>query len=151
MRMQTGDRDAQPGTPTVYVVDDDPAMRASLGWLLESMGLPVRTAANAAEFLRTCPQDARGCLVLNVHMPGMGGLALQEELLRREQHLPILMITGYVDPGEMARAMRRGAFDFVEKPFDDEALLASVRAALRQDDKRRRQRAERAGGGPKGG
>jgi len=130
--------------PTVYVVDDDPAMRSSLRWLIESVGLIVRTCASAQEFLRTYQPTDPGCLVLDVRMPGMSGLDLQNELAARKIHIPILIITGYAEVPLAVRAMKAGAFDFIEKPFSDQTLLDRIRAAVAQDEVSRRRRAVRA-------
>jgi len=127
---------------TVYVVDDDPAMRSSLRWLIESVGLSVRTCASAQDFLRTYDGDA-GCLVLDMRMPGMSGLDLQAELAARKIHIPILIITGYAEVPLAVRAMKAGAFDFIEKPFSDQTLLDRIRAAVTQDEAARRRRAAR--------
>jgi FixJ family two-component response regulator len=127
---------------TVYVVDDDPAMRSSLRWLIESVGLSVRTCASAQDFLRTYDGDA-GCLVLDMRMPGMSGLDLQAELAARKIHIPILIITGYAEVPLAVRAMKAGAFDFIEKPFSDQTLLDRIRAAVTADEAARRRRAAR--------
>jgi two-component system response regulator FixJ len=130
--------------PTVYVVDDDPAMRSSLRWLIESVGLAVRTCSSAQEFLRTYQPSDPGCLVLDVRMPGMSGLDLQAELAARRIHIPILIITGYAEVPLAVRAMKAGAFDFIEKPFSDQTLLDRIRAAVAHDEGGRRRRAARA-------
>jgi two-component system response regulator FixJ len=130
--------------PTVYVVDDDPAMRSSLRWLIESVGLVVRTCASAQEFLTTYVADAPGCLVLDVRMPGMSGLDLQAVLVERGIEIPILIITGYAEVPLAVRAMKTGAFDFIEKPFSDQTLLDRIRAAVVQDEAMRRRRTLRA-------
>src|SRR5215831_15832690 len=128
--------------PTVYVVDDDPAMRSSLRWLIESVGLTVRTCASAQDFLRTYEGDP-GCLVLDMRMPGMSGLDLQAELAARKIHIPILIITGYAEVPLAVRAMKGGAFDFIEKPFSDQALLDRIRAAVALDEEARHHRVAR--------
>jgi FixJ family two-component response regulator len=130
--------------PTVYVVDDDPAMRSSLRWLIESVGLTVRTCSSAQEFLRTYEPTDPGCLVLDVRMPGMSGLDLQAELAARKIKIPILIITGYAEVPLAVRAMKAGAFDFIEKPFSDQTLLDRIRAAVAHDDVVRRRQAARA-------
>jgi two-component system response regulator FixJ len=130
--------------PTVYVVDDDPAMRSSLRWLIESVGLTVRTCSSAQEFLRTYQPSDPGCLVLDVRMPGMSGLDLQAELAARNIHIPVLIITGYAEVPLAVRAMKAGAFDFIEKPFSDQTLLDRIRAAVAHDEGGRRRRAARA-------
>src|SRR6185295_7901095 len=127
---------------TVYVVDDDPAMRSSLRWLIESVGLSVRTCASAQDFLRTYDGDA-GCLVLDMRMPGMSGLDLQAELAARKIQIPILIITGYAEVPLAVRAMKAGAFDFIEKPFSDQTLLDRIRAAVTEDEAARRRLAAR--------
>lgn len=130
-------------TPTVYVVDDDPAMRSSLRWLIESVGLSVRTCASAREFLSTYRDGEHGCLVLDVRMPGMSGLDLQAELARLRIKIPILIITGYAEVPLAVRAMKAGAFDFIEKPFSDQTLLDRIRAAVALDEVSRRRRTVR--------
>jgi two-component system response regulator FixJ len=130
--------------PTVFVVDDDPAMRASLRWLIESVGLSVRTYATAQEFLGCYEPGVPGCLVLDVRMPGMSGLDLQAELAARQINLPVLIITGYAEVPVAVRAMKAGAFDFIEKPFSDQTLLDRIRKAIAIDRKARRAQEERA-------
>lgn len=116
--------------PVVFVVDDDPAMRESLRWLIESIGLSVQTHATAKEFLERYNPANVGCLVLDVRMPGLSGLDLQDELAERGCHLPIIMITGYAEVPMAVRAMKAGAIDFIEKPFSDQDLLDRVRFAI---------------------
>jgi len=130
--------------PVVYVVDDDPAMRSSLRWLIESVGLVVRTCASAQEFLSTYQPHDPGCLVLDVRMPGMSGLDLQNVLAERKIELPILIITGYAEVPLAVRAMKAGAFDFIEKPFSDQTLLDRIRAAVSQDEGARQRRTMRS-------
>jgi FixJ family two-component response regulator len=130
-------------SPTVYVVDDDPAMRSSLRWLIESVGLSVRTCASAREFLSTYHDGEHGCLVLDVRMPGMSGLDLQAELARLRIKIPILIITGYAEVPLAVRAMKAGAFDFIEKPFSDQTLLDRIRAAVALDEVARKRRTAR--------
>jgi len=129
--------------PIVYVVDDDPAMRSSLRWLIESVGLVVHTCASAQEFLQTYHIGDPGCVVLDIRMPGMSGLDLQAELTERQMYIPVLIITGYAEVPLAVRAMKAGAFDFIEKPFSDQTLLDRIRAALAQDAVARRQRTTR--------
>lgn len=144
MQEEPHEPDAPANTgPTVYVVDDDPAMRSSLRWLIESVGLIVRTCASAQEFLRTYQPTDPGCLVLDVRMPGMSGLDLQAELASRQIYIPILIITGYAEVPLAVRAMKAGAFDFIEKPFSDQTLLDRIRAAVAHDEVSRRRRATR--------
>jgi len=144
MGMQSEEPQSGPPVgPVVYVVDDDPAMRSSLRWLIESVGFPVRTCASAQEFLRTYAPGDPGCLVLDVRMPGMSGLDLQTELQARKIKIPILIITGYAEVPLAVRAMKAGAFEFIEKPFSDQTLLDRIRAAVMKDEADRRQRALR--------
>lgn len=142
MQLEGGDPQ-ESERPLVYVVDDDPAMRSSLRWLIESVGLTVRTCASAQEFLRTYTPGDPGCLVLDVRMPGMSGLDLQAELKARKIRLPILIITGYAEVPLAVRAMKAGAFEFIEKPFSDQTLLDRIRAAVDKDAQDRRERAAR--------
>ena len=116
-------------SPTVYVVDDDPAMRSSLRWLIESVGLLVRTCGSAREFLDTYRDGEPGCLVLDVRMPGLTGLELQQELNRRGTPLPIIFVTGHGDVPMAVDALKGGAFHFLEKPFKGERLLELVEQA----------------------
>ena len=122
-----------PPEPTVFVVDDDRAMRESLSWLLDSVGLRVRSYATAAEFLADHDPAQPGCLVLDVRMPGMSGLDLQAELARRGVELPTIVITGHAEVSMAVRAVKAGALDFIEKPFSDQLLLDRVRQALEID------------------
>ena len=118
----------------IHLVDDDAAFRRSLVFLLESMGWPVQAHASAADYLDAgLPAlEQPGCLLLDVRMPGMSGLELQQALIARGCHLPIVFITGHGDVELAVQAMKRGAFDFLEKPFKDQRLLDVVSAALRQ-------------------
>jgi RNA polymerase sigma factor (sigma-70 family) len=128
----------------VFVVDDDEAMRNSLKWLIESTGMPVRTYGSADEFLANYSPGRAGCLLLDVRMPGMSGLELQAHLARQSIRLPVIIITGHGDVGMAVRAMKAGAVDFIEKPFDDEALLNSIRHALAFDERQRALQTQRA-------
>ena len=118
----------------IHLVDDDAAFRRSLVFLLESMGWPVQAHASAADYLDAgLPAlEQTGCLLLDVRMPGMSGLELQQALIARGCHLPIVFITGHGDVELAVQAMKHGAFDFLEKPFKDQRLLDIVSAALRQ-------------------
>ena len=118
----------------IHLVDDDAAFRRSLVFLLESMGWPVQAHASAADYLDAgLPAlEQTGCLLLDVRMPGMSGLELQQALIARGCHLPIVFITGHGDVELAVQAMKHGAFDFLEKPFRDQLLLDVVSAALRQ-------------------
>jgi FixJ family two-component response regulator len=115
---------------TVFVVDDDPRMRDSLRWLLTAANLAVETFASAEEFLNVPDVSRGGCLVLDVSMPGMSGLLLQQELAARKVPIPIIFITAYGDVGLAVRAGRAGAADFISKPYDDRVLLQRIREVL---------------------
>ncbi len=117
------------GKQRVLVVDDDVTIRDSLSMMLRSAGYEVRCFASAQEFLAE-PFDAGGCVIADVRMPGMGGLELQEEIARADLHLPVIFVTGHGDVSLAVRAMKSGAVDFIEKPFRNEALVASVERAL---------------------
>ena len=118
---------------TVFVVDDDEAVRASLKLLLKTLGLPAQTYASAQEFLATFDERRGGCLVLDIRMPGMSGLELQEELNTRGAMMPIIFITGHGDVPMAVEAMQRGAMDFLQKPFRDQDLLDRITEALARD------------------
>jgi RNA polymerase sigma factor (sigma-70 family) len=116
--------------PTVFIVDDDEAMRHSLRWLIESIGLPVETYSSAVKFLESVELDGPGCLILDVRMPGKSGLDLQEELAERATSLPIIILTGHGDVSMAVRSLKAGAYDFIEKPFNDQVLLDRIQEAL---------------------
>lgn len=115
---------------SILIVDDDPDVRDSLKALLESAGYAVRDFASPATILAERDLDSAACLVADIRMPGMDGLSLQQELLKREIVLPIIFVTGHGDVPLAVRAMKAGAVDFVEKPFDDELLLGSIEKAV---------------------
>ena len=123
----------------VVVIDDDGAVRAALKDLLESVGLKVILFQSAAEFLEGTIPDTTCCMVLDVRMPAMSGLKLQEELARAEVQVPIVFITGHGDIAMAVRAMKAGAVDFLTKPFSNQDLLDAVLAALERDRARRTQ------------
>lgn len=125
--------------PKVVIVDDDEGVRDSLGMLLESVGLSYRLYSNAAELLEEIDGSLRGCLVLDIRMPGMSGLELQAELRRREILLPIIFITGHGDIGMAVKAMRLGALDFIPKPYHEQELLDRIHEALAYDASNRQQ------------
>jgi len=131
-------------TPTVFIVDDDQAMRISLKWLIESIGMQVKTYGSADEFLNSYFPGRAGCLLLDVRMPGKSGLELQAHLAREDSRLPVIIITGHGDVSMAVKAMKSGAVDFIEKPFHDEELLTSIRNALEFDEKRRELQSRRA-------
>lgn len=114
---------------TIFVIDDDVSVRDSMRALLESAGYKVKDYPSAIAFLAS-PPPRGGCLISDIRMPEMDGLALQEEIARRGLATPVIIMTGHGDVPLAVRAMKAGALDFIEKPFDDEAMLGSVRRAL---------------------
>ena len=128
----------------VFVVDDDASLRASLQDLLESVGLRVAACASAQGFLRCPPPEGPSCLVLDVRLPGLSGLELQQRLAPGDLALPIIFITGHGDIPMSVQAMKAGAVDFLSKPFRDQDLLDAVHQALARDRAARAQQAERA-------
>jgi FixJ family two-component response regulator len=118
---------------TVYVVDDDDAVRNSLRMLLKSAGVHAEASASAQEFLSSYEVSQPGCLVLDVRMPGMSGLEMQHELNLRGATIPVIFITGHGDIPMAVEAMQHGAFDFLQKPFRDQELLDRVQRALVRD------------------
>src|SRR6202050_2813557 len=125
----------------VFVIDDDPSMRAALEDLVSSVGLQVRLFASPQEFLQSKPPDTLGCLVLDVRLPGMSGLTFQQELAKEGLALPVIFITGHGDIPMSVRAMKAGAVEFLTKPFHDQDLLDAIHAAIERDRKRRREAA----------
>lgn len=124
------------GEQRVYVVDDDEALRDSLVWLVESQGFAVEPYASAESFLAAYRDDMRGCLVLDVRMPGMTGLELHERLVARGSALPIVFITGHGDVPMAVQALKKGAADFIEKPFNDKEMLRLIEQCLRLERER---------------
>ena len=122
----------------VFVIDDDPSMLRSLASLLRSVGLEARVFSSAPEFMRAQRPDAPGCLVLDVRLPGMSGLAFQQELAKAGIALPVIFITGHGDVPMTVRAMKAGAVEFLTKPFDDQLLLDAINGAIERDRERRR-------------
>ncbi len=128
---------------TVFIVDDNPAVRDAIRWLVQQVGLNAKTYSSAQEFLAAFRSDMRGCLVLDIRMPGLSGIELQEKLAQTGVHLPVIIVTGHGDVPITVRAMKAGAFEFLQKPFNDQALLDAIQAALdkyaalwQQEDKR---------------
>ena len=119
--------------PMVFVVDDEPSVRRSLTRLLASAGYTVEAFASAREFLARAPYAGPCCLVLDVRMPGLSGLELQETLAAAGRRMSIVFVTGHVDVPMSVRAMKRGAADLLTKPVDDKVLLAAIRRALAKD------------------
>src|SRR5258705_13290015 len=126
-------------SPVVFIVDDDEAVRNSLRLLLKSVGLTASALSTGREFLDTYKPAQPGCLVLDVRMPGMSGLELQEQLNHQGAVIPVIFITGHGDIPMAVEAMQAGAFDFLQKPFRDQQLIDCIQRALEKD------RASRAG------
>ncbi|HJY30493.1 MAG TPA: response regulator transcription factor [Pyrinomonadaceae bacterium] len=118
---------------TIFIVDDDPSIRLALENLVSSVGQPVETYAAARDFLRDCPRNPAGCLVLDVQMPGLSGLDLQSELSHAGIYLPIIFISGHGDIPTTVRAMKAGAVEFLTKPVSDSELLVAIDQALQRD------------------
>lgn len=128
---------------TVFIVDDDAAVRDSLAMLLELKGFHTRTYATAEDFLERYRAEWAGCLVLDLRMTGMSGLELQTELARRGVRLPVIIVTAHGDVPTARAAFKAGAVDFIEKPVDDEALIAAIAGAMDRDARERREAALR--------
>ncbi|MDH3401269.1 MAG: response regulator transcription factor [Chromatiales bacterium] len=125
--------------PTVFIVDDDEPVRDSLKMLMRSVGLSAETFSGAAEFLEAYDPDRPGCLVLDIRMPGMSGMELQEKLNEVHAILPIIFITGHGDVPMAVKAIQYGAADFIQKPFRDQDLLDRINKAIEQDASNRAQ------------
>ena len=123
--------------PTVFIVDDDDEVRSALALLMESVGMPTETFESAQVFIQQFNPQRSGCLVLDVRMKGMSGLDLQERLSKEAIYPPIIVITGHGDVPMAVRAVKAGAIDFIEKPFNDQVLLDSIHRAIEQDAQRR--------------
>lgn len=136
-----------PGTksmkPTVFIIDDDEAMRDSLGLLMRSVGINYETYSNAQSFLENYEESRSGCLLLDIRMPGMSGLDLQQKLQEMDAELPILFITGHGDVPMAVEAMKKGAVDFFQKPFRDQALLDRISQVMTQLNDNQKKQAER--------
>jgi FixJ family two-component response regulator len=133
--------------PTVFVVDDDPAVRDAMRLLLKSVNQPVACFASGQEFLAGYDPSAPGCLVLDLRLPDLDGLAVVQQLRERQVHLPTIVLTGHGDVPLAVRAMKAGVFDFMQKPFQDQALLERIYQALEKDARDRGDRARRAEAG----
>jgi two-component system response regulator FixJ len=129
--------------PTIFVVDDDAAVRDALKLLLRSVGQAVETYGSAQEFLDAYSEDRPGCLVLDIRMPGMSGLELQQRLNEKHSILPIIFITGHGDVPMAVEAMQAGAVDFIQKPFRDQDLIDRINQALEKDSANRAALGER--------
>jgi RNA polymerase sigma factor (sigma-70 family) len=127
----------------VFVIDDENSVRKALGRLLGAAGFQVEAFASAEDFLRRPHYDGPGCLVLDVSMPGLNGLELQERLASLDYYLPIVFISGHSDIPASVKAMKAGAIDFLKKPFSDQELLAAVSLSLKKDREARVAREER--------
>ena len=124
-------------TQHAFIIDDDEAIRDSLNWLLQSRGVPSRTFSSAEAFLETWDASLAGCLLLDVRMEGMSGTELYERLLERGGRLPVIFLTGHGDVPMAVSTLKNGAFDFVEKPFNDNELVDRIIAALKQEESQR--------------
>jgi FixJ family two-component response regulator len=129
-------------TPVVYVVDDDPSVGKALERLIRSAGHEVRTFTSALDFLDDREVEATACLVLDVNMPGLNGLELQEYLADRQISLPIVFITGVGTVPDSVKAMKRGAVDFLQKPFNDKDLLQAISHAIETDRRAKEDRGQ---------
>lgn len=127
----------------VHVIDDDEAIRQSLAFLLQAAKLEVKTYASATAFLDALPDAASGCVITDVRMPGMSGVELLRRLKELKISVPVIVITGHGDVALAVEAMKAGAVDFLEKPFDDDVLLASVQSALKRQDGETKRHTER--------
>jgi FixJ family two-component response regulator len=136
---------------TIFVVDDDPSLRESLTVLLEDEGYSVQACASGAALFECCDAASAGCAILDIGMPDMDGLALQQAMVKRGINLPVIFLTGHADVPRAVQALKAGALDFLEKPISSTALLERVRAALahgaasREEDRRRLRLGERLG------
>ena len=131
-----------PEEPIVFAVDDDPSMREALARLFRSIGMRAQIFASAQDFLKFKRPDAPACLVLDVRLPGLGGLDLQRELGAGDRAIPIIFITGHGDIPMSVEAMKAGAVEFLTKPFRDQALLDAIHQAIQRDSADRKRRGE---------
>ena len=122
---------------TVLVIDDDPVLRASIGRLLRSLGINVQLFGSISDFLKSDPLEGPTCLVLDIRLPGQSGLDLQRELAEANNEIPIIFVTGYADIPMSVQAMKRGAIEFLTKPFRDQDLLDAIQLGLSRDRARR--------------
>ena len=130
--------------PTVYIVDDDPAIRDSLTWLFGSVNLQIAAYADGAQFLEAWMPDMRGCAIIDIRMPGISGIELFEALRKKGAALPVVFLTAHGDIHLAVRAMKDGAFDFVEKPFNQQELLEVVQKAIRAEAEARSMHEQKA-------
>ena len=128
---------------TIALIEDDEAILRSLSMLLESRGIPVRPYPSAESFLDAAAEPLQ-CVVSDIRMPGMSGMELQQELKKRDSAVPVILMTGHGDIAMAVQAIKQGAFDFIEKPFDDERLIASISQAIASGQRLRIEQGERA-------
>ncbi len=128
--------------PTIFIVDDDPSVCESTRLMLEGVGFDVKTFASAQDFLNVKLQEGPGCLILDVRMPGISGLDLQEKLLSAKTPLPVIFITGHGTVPMSVRAMKAGAVDFLQKPFDEQDLLDAIHRAIARQRERKSKKDE---------
>ncbi|TLZ80723.1 MAG: response regulator transcription factor [Betaproteobacteria bacterium] len=129
--------------PTAYIVDDDESIRTLWRWLMESNGIAVKAFATAAEFIESYRKGSAGCLVLDLKLPGMSGLELQEYLNGRNIEIPIVFVTGHGDVPAAVSALKGGAVDFIQKPFSHREVISVIKKALQHDAEIRRTRVRR--------
>jgi two-component system, LuxR family, response regulator FixJ len=129
---------------TIALIEDDEAILRSLSMLLESRGIPVNPYASAESFLAARAEPSPQCVVSDIRMPGMSGMELQQELKKRGSAVPVILITGHGDIAMAVQAIKQGAFDFIEKPFDDELLIESISQAIESGHRRSVEQSERA-------
>jgi two-component system response regulator FixJ len=127
----------------IALIEDDAAILRSLSLLLESRGVAVRSYASAESFLADAATEAPQCVVTDIRMPGMSGIELQRELMTRDAAVPVILITGHGDIAMAVQAIKQGAFDFIEKPFDDERLIGSITQAVERGQRLRVEQSER--------
>ena len=130
--------------PLVHIIDDDPAVRDSLAFLLRSMRIPVTAHESAASFLAGLSAESQGCIITDIRMPEITGIDLLRRINEMKVQMPVIVITGHGDVPLAVEAMKLGAFDFLEKPFNDEAIVAAVRTAMSRSKQNERANADRA-------
>ena len=131
-----------PVVPTVFIVDDDTSVRTALKRLIQYLGFKVETFDSAQAFLKRESHDGPACLVLDIRMPGMSGIELQQQLTKAELGIPIIFITGHGNIPMSVKAMKAGAVDFIEKPFENQKLIDAINIAIRKNKKFRKEQAE---------
>jgi FixJ family two-component response regulator len=120
-------------SPIIYVIDDDPSVRKALSRLIHSAGYEVKALVSAEDFLQQKTTTRPGCLILDLQMPGLNGLELQQALVKSNRRIPIVFVTGHADIPDSVKAMKAGAVDFLPKPFNDQVLLEAIHHALEKD------------------